>query len=387
MSTIESASGGLAMADKLYQNRGGRARELKAQGKKVIGYFCNYPPVEFLTALDLVPFRIMGRPPKATSHADTCLETIICPYLRSCFDMALDGSYDFLDGLVVPHSCDVVQRIYDIWKYYCKPAYSHFLNVPHMTQPSSFEFFKKELALYQRSLENFTGKQISPDGLRNAIKLHNENRALLRELYEFRKLVPPLVSGTEATKILVAGLTIPAAEFNELLRSVVEEVKKRPHGSKTKRPRILLYGCEMDDITFVQLVESIGADVVIDDLCIGSRSFWLDVPKTSDPLDGLAEHYLEGIRCPRTYKPSISGHQSDLDNRFGYLLKYVKDFHVDGAILSIMMYCDTHELDVPDVKEILQKSGVKVLHLDNDYSMSNIGQLRVRIEAFLELIA
>ena len=167
----------------LYENRTKRARELHSQGQKVVGYLCCYVPLELFTASGVIPYRIMGRLDQTISEADSHLETIVCPFIRSCFDMALKGDYDFLDGIVMPHSCDTVQRIYDIWKYHKKPAFSHFLNLPHMEDESSKIFYLKELERLKKALEDFTGHRISDIDMRKAIALHNENRDLLRELY------------------------------------------------------------------------------------------------------------------------------------------------------------------------------------------------------------
>src|SRR3989304_2119525 len=112
----------LAGVKELYENRIRRAEDLRLSGSKIIGYLCCFPPIELMTAIDLVPCRITGDIKEQVTRGDAYLETLMCPYIRSCFDLAVKGKYDFLDGLVVPHSCDSVQRIYDIWKYYAKPA-------------------------------------------------------------------------------------------------------------------------------------------------------------------------------------------------------------------------------------------------------------------------
>ncbi len=367
----------------LYENRSLRAKELRAQGKKIIGYFCCYPPIEFLTALHLVPFRIQGTVKEPITKADAYLETIMCPFMRSCFDLALKGQYDFLNGLVVPHSCDTVQRIYEIWRHYRKPEYTHFINVPHMLDATSYEFFKRELESFQRSLEEYTGLKLTQERLDKAIGLHNQNRSLLRELYELRKTEPPLISGAEITQLQVAGMGLPVEEYNELIRQVIQEVDSLPNRPEPK-PRLLVFGSEMDDSSFIQLVEDCGANVVMDDLCTATRCFWQDVKATPDRLDGLVDRYLGGINCPRTYRPKTGSHKEDVVNRFGYLLDYARDFGVQGVVFYIIRFCDTYEFDVPDVRDYLEENGFPVLHLEDDYSVFTIGQLRTRIQAFLE---
>jgi len=385
MTELGSKGDGLARVSELYQNRHRRAKELRSQGKKIIGYFCSLTPVEFLTALGLVPYRITGSALEPITRADAYIETIMCPYLRSCFDKGLKGDYDFLDGFVAPHACDHVVKIYDIWRYYLKTRYTHFVNVPHMSDASSRQFFREELAVFQRSLEKLVGNSLSPHLLTEAIRLHNENRALARELYRLRKPDPPLLSGTEVTKTTVAAVTIPVEESNELLRGVIQEVKARHQGPQ-KNARLLLYGAEIDDIAFIQMVEEAGSNIVMDDVCFGSRNYWHDVEITNDPLDGLITYYLEGLSCPRCYKPRLGTHQEDLENRLGYLRDHAREFDVAGAIVYVIRFCDTFEFDAPDVKDFLQGAGVPVLHIEEDYAMTSPARLKTRVQAFLEMI-
>jgi benzoyl-CoA reductase subunit C len=367
----------LARAKELYENRGQRVRELKNEGRKIIGYICCYPPAELITAAGCVPFRITGNLEPVTA-ADA---------YRNCFDMALKKKFDFLDGMIWPHTCDNIHKTYDIWKHNVPLPFFTFLDVPHMTDDSSIEFFSKEIALLKKGLEEFTGTPITEEGLKGAIAAHNENRALLRRLSALRKQDPPLVSGTEMTQIITAVMALPVDEANALLSGIIAEVQARKDGPRPKPARLLVYGSEIDDVTFIKLVEDSGANVVIDDLCFGTRFYWDDVALDGDPLKDLADRYLGKIMCPRTYRRWPGTRQEDLDNRFGYIKSFAKDFDVKGAILYIVRYCDTFEFDVPDVRDYLQDAGIPCLVLEDDYSLTSIGGLKTRIEAFLEMIS
>jgi benzoyl-CoA reductase subunit C len=378
---------GLARVEQIYQDRGQRAKELKAEGRKVIGYLCSLTPVEVITAVDLVPYRIMGNMRQTITHVDAYLETIACPFTRSCFDIALRGDYDFLDGFTVPHACDNIVKLYDIWAYNIKHAYAHFINVPHTLSPASFDFFEAELETFKRSLERFSGREITIEGLNRSIQLNNEQRALVRKLYQLRKLDPPLLSGTEMTKVIVAIMSIPVTEANELLGGVIKEVEERGKGCQKKPARLMVCGTGNDDITFIEMVEESGANVVIDDLCFGTRPYWYEVEVSDNPLTSIARSYLEKINCPRTYRQSPGSHQEDLENRFGYLYEFAKDFKVNGVILYILRYCDTHTFDAPDVKEYLVGKGLPVLEIEGDYPAPSVTRLKTRVQAFLEMIS
>ena len=372
------AQRGLIRARELYGHREARAQELANKGKKVIGYFCSYTPVELFTALDLVPYRIQGKVGKPIDQAGQYLESIVCPYVRSCFDLALGGEYNFLSGAIIPHTCDAMHRLYDIWKYHLKPPYSYQLYVPHMTHQASYEFFRKEIEGLKTGLEQFVGRSASEKDLIKAISLHNRSRSLLRELYELRKPEPPLISGTEVMWVLVVGMTIPIQEFNELLEDVIAEVRSRKPGAENK-PRLLISGSEVDDNTLIHLVEESGASVVMDDLCTGSRFFWHDVDTSKGVMQGLAERYLN-ITCPRTYRPGKAA------QRFSYLGDFIREWKAQGVILYTIRFCDTYQLDAPEMKDYIQSLGLPVLFLEDTYVTSPTGQWKTRVEAFLETI-
>jgi bzd-type benzoyl-CoA reductase N subunit len=371
--------------DELYRERGKRAWELHDAGKKVIGYFCCFVPDEIITAFDMVPYRIQGSQSEPIDQADAYIEPMACPFARSCFNKALKGEYDFLDGFVAPHSCDTIERIYHIWHHEKPASFNHLINVPHMMGPSSDKFYRKELDYFINCLEDWSGRKLDPGKLKEAVALYNQRRAVLRELYELRKTNPPLVSGTEITKALVAGMGIPAAEHIELVKRFIVEVKERPLPKAEKLPRIFIWGNEIDDVAFIKLVEESGAQVVMDDLCTGTRFFWEDVPETADPLVGIAARYL-CTHCPRSNVPQTESREKDLENRYGYIKNFIKTWKVDAAIFYIVRYCDTCELEGPDLREYLNSMKIPVLMIEDDYSTSTIGQLRTRVQAFLEMI-
>jgi len=382
----EGTGRGLAVVDRYYRDYGYRARELKKQGKRIMGYLCALVPLEVIAAAGFIPFRIKGDVNEPITKADTVMETIVCPLVRSCLDMSLKGSYEFIDGLVIPHACDSICRTYDIWKYTLNLPYSHLINMPHTTDDSSLDFYKELLNTFRISLSRFTGREISDQSLTQFIQLYNKTRAKVRELYELRKTDPPLVSGTEVARLLVAVMSIPVEEANELIDSVIEEVKQRGSVPAKKSARIMVVGAQIDNATFIDLIENSGAWVVADDLCPGAREFFPYVDTTDNPIDGIAERYLRKVCCGRTYRERKGSYQEYMAERFGHIGSFIKDFRVDGVVFYIYKYCDPYGFDVPEMKKYIESMGTPVLYLEDEYTMSTIGRLRTRIQAFLELI-
>jgi bzd-type benzoyl-CoA reductase N subunit len=384
--TGKAAGRGLAAADRYYQDYGSRARELKGQGKRIMGYLCAFVPLEMLTAAGFIPFRIRGDVNEPITKADAEMETIICPLVRSCFDMWLKGKYEFLDGIVIPHACDSICRTYEVWQYTLNLPYSHFINMPHGTDDSSLNFYKAELNAFRRSLGGFAGREISDQSLKEAIQLYNQNRARVRELYQLRKSDPPQVSGVEVAKVLVAAVSLPVDEASELIGDVIDEVKPRQAVPAQKSARLMVVGAQMDNVAFIDLVEKSGAWVVADDLCPGARESLSYVDTTADPIDGIAERYLRKIYCGRTFRERKGSYQDYMEERFGHIADMIKDFKVDGVVLYIYKYCDPFGFEVPEMKSYIESKGTPVLYVEDEYSMSTIGRLRTRIQAFLELL-
>lgn len=377
-SAIFTGSMGLERVREIHNIRDKQVKWLKGQGQKIIGYVCSFAPPEIISAAGLVPYRLTGKISSPLTKVDAYLESTACPYVRNLFDQALKGSDDFVDGLVLCHSCDSVLRVSGLFAYYITSPYFRVVNVPHNLSESSLTFFKSELIFFKESLEKLTGNEISSDNLRQTVQLYNDNRALVRGLYELRKQDPPLMTGSEMMQLLVAGVSIPATKFNALLREVTQEVKSRGQRS-VKKPRVMIYGCILDSDTFPKLVEDSGADIVVDDTCIGTRTYWHDVPETPDIFDGLVKCYLEDFVCPRTGRPYDYG-------RFQYLKDFIRDFKVDGVILYALQYCDPHKIDIPSIRDFLAEDGLPTLYIEDDYTISNFQAIKTRVQAFLEMI-
>ncbi len=373
--------------ERYYKDYGLRAKELKKEGKKLIGYVCSFVPLEIISASGCIPFRVRGDIYEPITKGDTLLETIVCPYYRSCFDLSVKGKYDFLSGLVIPHGCDSMVRSFSTWSYSLPYSYFHFLNIPTVCVESSFEFFNAELNTFRKSLEKFAGKTITDEDLLKAIRVHNENRDKVKALYEFRKTDPPLISGTELTMVLTVGSSLPIGEANVLFDQVLAEIRERGKSPLKKGPRIFMDGACLDNIELIKLVEELGGNVVADTICNGARDYFPRTDEGGDPINALAHRYLDKINCPKTYRENKTGtFEGDISTRFGDIGAYAKEFKVKGAILYVYKYCDPFGFEVPARKAYYKSINVPLLPLEDVYSAGTMSQLRTRIQAFLEMI-
>lgn len=353
-------------------------QEWKNQGKKVMGYLCTYVPEEIIYAAGMMPLRITGAEKEIElENANAYLYINTCSFARSCIELALAHEFDFLDGLVGVSTCDGVRRLYDVWRKYVPLPFEHIMFVPRRYHEEAHKIFLEELTEFKEHLEAYGGVKITDEALREAIKVCNRTRELLGQLYEFGKEEPPRISGTETVEILNASRRLTKDQYNQFLEKVIKEVGTRKPLADN-RVRLLLNGSILTNPEYVKSIEELRAWVVVDEICTGTR-WWGGLVDTSvePPMKALAERYLIKPACARMY-PS--------DERINFLINLVKDFKVQGVITEIIRYCVPYGHDVPMTREILEEHGVPMLQLDVEYGQSGTGQIRTRVEAFVEMI-
>jgi len=353
-------------------------QEWKDNGGKVIGYFCCNIPDEVMTAAGILPLRLRGTGSTGTELSDAFYSSINCSFPRHVFNMALNHEFDILDGLIVPNSCDHIRRIYDNWLRQLDIGFLEMFNLPRKVEEPQVQWYKDEVHLLVEKLEKQFGVEITEEKLKNAIKLHNENRRLLKQIYELRKVDNPPITGGQMIAVIVAGTAIPRDKYNEMLKELLEDLKGA-EGIKDHRARLMVLGGILDDPEYMDILEDQGGLVVTDSICFGTRLFWTEVSEEGDPYEAIARYQIQQRpTCPRSY--------GDQPKRAQYLLDMIKEFKVDGVIGERLLFCDSwvveHYMNDQDLKE----AGVPFLKLDREYILSGKGQLRTRVQAFLEML-
>jgi benzoyl-CoA reductase subunit C len=360
-----------------YENRHDYAREWrKRTGGKVMGYFCTYVPEELLYAAGILPVRILGshEPQDVT---EPYIFGMYCPFCRDCLAQGLQGRYDYLDGIMIAQSCIHIRQAFTSWQLHIPVDYSYYLYMPNNVQsPSAKPYLAGELEDFKRSLEEWTGKAISAEDLERGIKILNTNRRLMRQVYELRRSNEPPLSGLEAMYMVVSSQLVDKEEHSSLVARVLEELPARRLVGEPGA-RLMIVGSEDDDTEFVRMVESLGATIVTDEHCTGSRYFWEEVKEGGDPLSAIAERYVDRIPCPSKDWPER--------RRFPHIFKLIEDYNVQGVILIQQKFCDPHECDIPPLTWALNERGIPTLFLEFDVTVP-AGQFRTRVEAFLEMI-
>ena len=362
-----------------FKQRHQYARDWKAHnGRQVIGYLCTYFPEEIIYAAGLLPVRVLGGH-EPQDVAERHIPTMFCPFSRDVLAQGLLGRYSYLDGLVDAFTCVHMRNIFGSWTLNIPLKYQHYLYTPvDVRNPRAKTYWAIQLNKFQKSLEEFIGHPISEAALDSAIEAYNLNRRLLRQIYELRKAAEPPVTGAECMEMVVSSQVMDKTEHNQLLEQVLAELKNRKTNRETG-VRLMLVGSENDDTEFVRMIESLGATVVIDEHCTGSRYFWNEVIPGQDRLLAISSRYMDRPPCP----------QKDVQDtrfRFQHIEQLVQDYNVQGVILVQQKFCSPHELDIPALKAFLQdKLNIPSLFLEVDVTIP-LGQFQTRVEAFLEML-
>ncbi|NMG55773.1 benzoyl-CoA reductase, bzd-type, subunit N [Aromatoleum aromaticum] len=362
-----------------YEKRHDYARAWKARtGGQVVATMCTYSPEELLIAAGMLPVRVLGahEPQNVT---EPHIFGMFCPFCRDSLAQGLLGRYDYAEGVTLTQSCIQYRQTYSSWRQNVPTVkWDYYVAMPNDVQsPHARKAHVAEVQRFRVFLQTLTGKEITDDMLRDALAVCDENRRLLRQLFDYRKEADPKVTGVEALYASITAQFIDKREHNEQLKKVLAALPSRKVERKTGA-RFMTIGSENDDVAFMAMVESVGATIVIDDQCSGTRYFWNASKPGDDVIRAIAERYCDRPACPTKDYP--------VHTRYDHVLNLAKEYNVQGAIFLQQKFCDPHEGDYPDLKRHLEANGVPTLFLEFDIT-NPIGPFRIRIEAMLETLS
>ncbi|OGR23175.1 MAG: hypothetical protein A2277_05450 [Desulfobacterales bacterium RIFOXYA12_FULL_46_15] len=343
-------------------------------GKKFLGVMHPVVPQELLYAAGLHPFRLFPFAGEPITAARAHLHVDTSSIFRAIWDQVLKGHYPFMEGVVLPESCETVTYFARGWMYHRPDDFvATIAGVRFSKTPNGLNFFSKELESLAGTVEKFFGTTISADSLSHAIGVYNKNRELIRAVYDLRKSESPPISGVDALKTVMVSHVMDKEENNQLLETLLKELKSPGERPKPKT-RLMVSGPCITDIRLLETLEASGAIVVTDDTNMGSRSFSHTVDNGHNQFMALAKAY-EMVPCPF----SISA-----ENRLAYIIKMAAEYRVDGLVFAIEKACESEKMDFPYLeKEIRTKARLPVTFIETEY-LCDMAPIRTRIDAFVE---
>lgn len=354
--------------------------EAKAEGRKVIGFYCLYSPTEIAVAANAIPLPLCGTRNDPVEKAEEILPRNLCPLIKSSFGFAASGTcpyFESSDLIVADTTCDGKKKMFELLSAY-RPV--HVLQLPQSQDTkAALLFWIDEVKKFRSLVERETGIQLTDEAIRDAIKLLNRERRTLKALMDLSRQTPSPVSGMELLEIMFkTGFFADKEEGIRLMEEIIEEIKTRetlPFDKST--PRVLLTGVPVGvgSDKIVRILEESGASVVCFENCSGYKKVF-QVDEDEDPITALAKQYLNipcSVMSPNTHRLEL-------------LQEMIEAFHVDKVVDLTWQACHTYNIESQSVEQFIKKQfGIPFLHLETDYSQSDTEQLRTRIEAFLEL--
>lgn len=363
------------MYDRFHQGYEGRHDYGRAfPGRGALGYMCTYVPEEVAYAAGFLPVRIVGahEPESVTAPH---LFNMFCTYCRDILAQGLLGKYDYLKGVVHVSCCEKIRNAYDSWLRHVPGARGYYLFMPQYIQHrGAVAAFRQELERFRHALEADWDLRIADADLARAIAVYNENRRLMRQVYDLMLEDSPRILGEELMAMGFSSQVMDKAKHSRLIREFLAEVEGRTGEAAV---RTMVIG-QTDDLGLARLLDSLGARVVVDENCFGVRYFWDTVATGEDPLTAIACRYVERVPCP------VKDGQEPR-RRLPFIVDLARRYRVNLAIIIYPKFCDPHGYDAPVIKDALQGMGVEVLELEQDFTIP-LGQFRTRIEATLEML-
>lgn len=359
-------------------------KNAKDAGKKVVGTYCTFTPWELIDAAGAMPISVCAVSDETTEEAEKHLPKNLCPLIKSSYGFAITDKCPFIyfaDMIVGETTCDGKKKMYE---YLGEIKNVHVMQLPYKQDtPKALAGWKDEIMLLKDKLEKDFNITITEEAVRKSIKVKNEQRRLLKEIYSLAKLDNPPISGYEMHKIFDStNFLVDVEAKNEELRGMLEGFKEAAATvesiDKNKKKRILITGCPSGGVAdkVVKTIEEVGGVVVCFENCLGIKEKYQLVDETKDVYDALAEKYL-GIPC------SV---MSPNTKRMDLIDELVDEFKVDGVVDITLQACHTYAVESPRVKSVCDKKDVGFINLETNYSSSDTGQIRTRIEAFIEML-
>jgi len=380
------------MADLFGQRQKEIAAE-KEKGKKVIGYMCLFAPMELILAADAIPVSVNSGWYDASKIGDRVVPVEVCPVIRSTIGAKMIELSPFLelsDAVISVLTCDGMTKLSEIMSDY-KTVWG--MNIPRVKDAAnSLRFWNDEIRHMKAQIEELTGNKITRKSLKEAILQTQKATKAFRRLQDLRK-GQPVIMGRDAMLVNQVYLWDDKVRWTEKAEALCDELEARAQRKEwvcpPDTPRVLVTGTPMfwpDNWKLPTLVEEANPKgiIVADELCSGERILTdpvgIDEWTMDDMLNAIGERYLMASTCPCF--TSSDGNEE----RINWLLNKVKDSNVQGVIYYVVRGCMLYAMEYTRIKKALDKINIPTYYLDTEYTREDVGQMKTRVEAFLEML-
>lgn len=353
-------------------------------GSKVVGAYCSYAPVEIIWAMGGVPAILCAFSNTPIAKAEETLPTNLCPLIKSSFgfiELKTCPFFELTDAVVGETTCDGKKKMFELIEKH-RPL--HVMDLPQCpTNAGAVTYWSQSVQGFKSFLEETFATSITNDALEESIRDCNRKNRLVEKIFQFGACRPSVISWQEmyevATYAMVSNGEETISKLQEIIAALTERREKRLFSSKESAKRVLITGCPIggDVLKVLKLVDEEGASIVGLDSCTGLKPYVGEIEEGSgDPLMAIAKRYLQ-IPCA-CMTPNTG--------RFDVLKKQVASLQPDLVIDLVLQACHTYTVEAVKVESFVRDDlGTNYLKLVTDFSQQDLGQLKTRIAAALEM--
>jgi predicted CoA-substrate-specific enzyme activase len=352
-----------------------------ADPRKKVGYLCTYTPLELINAAGVAQMRLFkAGNSEIVASGEQITQAVFCDFTKSILGAFKEGDplYSALDKVYTFYTCDCIKKVGEaIGDFFTD---TEVLNLPRLRhKESSRDYYRTEILSFKDDLEALSGNTVSEDEVRRQIKLYNQVRRVLSDISELRKRDNPPLTGKDFLDLIKAFYYLPPEELLVLFTETFNTLSAVPDQGRRKIRLMMSGGIIADgDRRLLELIEDeIGARVVVEDHCAGLKNVSFQLNEEGDPYQALAEGYLDQAPCARM-KP--------LQERVDLSGELAREYDVDGILYVYLKFCPCYGQTKHEFFKHFQQLGIPILEVPIDYSASDQGQLRTRLEAFIEVL-
>lgn len=360
-------------------------REHARKGGKVVATYCVFVPEEFVWAAGGIPVGLCAGTQFSIPLAEQVLPRNTCALIKSSFGFKLGRICPYVQTshlIVGETTCDGKKKMFELLAEH-HPVY--VMEVPNKKTRHSRELWLQEVIAFRDVIEKLTGNTITAEKLLQATESVNRRRQALKRLYNLRKASPAPISGKDALLVTQVSFYDDVERCTRQVNALCDELEKRVANkegvAEVMAPRILVSGSPMaiPNWKLHHILESSGAVVVCEESCTGTR-FFSELVKPAESLDeqidAIADRYMN-IHCA-CFTPN--------EERLDDIVRLAREYRVDGVVHYNLQFCHTYANEAVAVERRLEDEGIPLLRIETDYSDEDTGQLKTRVEAFLEMI-
>ena len=364
-------------------------QQAQKDGKVCVAYTCENTPEPLMNLPGTFSARLRAPRTGSMEVATYYLTSFLCEYSRALLERAIEGGYNFADCIITPDGCSMMNRCVENMELLNavakdKPNFFYeYMEIPMKGDDNGLNLYVLQCRNHiLKPLAEHYGIDVSDAAIRKAVEEHNRVCELIRAIGEFRKGERPAITGYEFHVITLATYACPKYLLIDKLEETLEELKTRePLEANAFRARVVVVGSEVDDLDFIKLVEDSGAYVCADRFCYGSLPGRdpIELTDDEDALTQICRQYMQRAECPRYMDmPKMLGRRE-------YVAKIAEEYNADGIVYEQMKFCDPWAYEKMLGSHILREEyGWPVLAVDRPYSIATSGQMRTRVQAFVE---